>query len=68
MAIHATKGLQNRLRPFSRSFSADTFWMHRAMKKRHRPKQKFSTFLVLDFEATCEKDKKIHPQVRNYFI
>lgn len=25
-------------------------------------KQHFTHFCILDFEATCEKDKRIHPQ------
>ena len=50
--------------PMSRCFSERSFWMHRAMKKREQKhRQKYDTFLVLDFEATCERDKKIEPQV-----
>ena len=30
--------------------------------------QQFNYFLVLDFEATCEKDKRIQPQVLSIIL
>jgi hypothetical protein len=33
------------------------------MKKQGKQQQMFSNFLVLDFEATCERGTAIEPQV-----
>lgn len=30
--------------------------------------QKFKNFLILDFESTCERNKKIKPQVRFFLV
>jgi hypothetical protein len=35
------------------------------MKKQGKQEQRFSSFLVLDFEATCERGTEIRPQVRD---
>lgn len=29
--------------------------------------QDYDTFFILDFEATCDTNRKIYPQVRNTF-
>ena len=36
-------------------------------KFRTRKMQGFDYFLVLDFEATCDNEKKVVPQVNNFF-
>jgi hypothetical protein len=41
----------------------NSFWLNRGMKKQRKQQQMFSSFLVLDFEATCEKGTAIEPQV-----
>ncbi|XP_023711430.1 ERI1 exoribonuclease 3 isoform X2 [Cryptotermes secundus] len=40
----------------------NSFWLNRGMKKQRKQQQRFSSFLVLDFEATCERGTAIEPQ------
>jgi hypothetical protein len=41
----------------------NSFWLSRGMKKQGKEEQMFSSFLVLDFEATCDRGTEIRPQV-----
>jgi len=41
----------------------ESFWSRRRMRKQGKQQQMYSSFLVLDFEATCEKGRTIEPQV-----
>jgi prolyl oligopeptidase PreP (S9A serine peptidase family) len=45
------------------SSSSETFWLNRSMRKQEKQQQIYSSFLVLDFEATCERGRTIEPQV-----
>lgn len=40
----------------------NSFWLNRGMKKQGKQQQMFTSFLVLDFEATCERGTAIEPQ------
>ncbi|KDR15860.1 ERI1 exoribonuclease 3-like isoform X2 [Zootermopsis nevadensis] len=44
------------------SSSPNTFWFNRSIMKHEKQQQKYDSFLVLDFEATCERGRAIEPQ------
>lgn len=45
------------------SSSPNTFWFNRSKRKQGKQQQIYDSFLVLDFEATCEQGRAIEPQV-----
>jgi hypothetical protein len=42
---------------------SESFWLKRKMRKQGKQQQIYSSFLVLDFEATCDRGRTIESQV-----